>query len=178
MDSRALVSVFADFATARSVVEKLYESGFVANRIELITPDVKVEAPKVETPPVHETTASLLVENAVYWGGVGAGAGLLAGLMTGFPGLALGMAAMGGLTGGIVGGMAGVERAVEDDSVNLPTLSEYEQMVRNGYCLVVLRGNHEEVMRGEAVIREYPDIHRHLHVLHGHEFHEHPSDWD
>jgi hypothetical protein len=68
-----------------------------------------------------------------------------------------------------------VEHAVEDDSVELPTLDEYEELVKNGHPLVVVQGNHEEVMRAEEIVKEFPDIHRHVHSMHGHEYHEHPA---
>lgn len=171
---KGLVAVFEDLETAKKVVEKLHASGFALDKIELVTRDVGQEAPQLMTPKVHETTGALMIASAGKWGGVGAGAGLLAGLLTGNPGLALGMAAMGGMTGAFVGGMAGVDQAVEDDAVNLPTLSEYEQLVQNGRCLVVVLGGHDKVMHAEAIIKGLPDIHRHLHALHGHEFHEHP----
>ena len=172
-EPKALVTVFEDLETAKSVVEKLHEAGFSLDKIELVTHRVHTEAPEVETPIVHETTESSMIQGATKWGGLGVGTGLLAGILTGFPGLALGMAMMGGVTGAIMGGMAGVDHAVNDDSVDLPTLDEYEQMVKNGRSLVVVQGNHEEVMRAEEVVKDFPDIHQHVHAMHGHEFHEH-----
>lgn len=100
---------------------------------------------------------------------------MVAGLLTTFPGMALGMAIMGGVTGAIMGGIAGVDEAVDDDSVNLPTLEEYEQMVKNGHALVVVLGTHDEAMKAENLIEELPHIHRNIHPLHGHDFHEHPA---
>lgn len=174
-EPKALVTVFEDLETALNVIKKLDGSGFPREKIELVSKHIANEAPEVETPKVHETTASSLVESAVRWGGVGTGTGLVAGFLTPFPGLALGMAIMGGVTGAIVGGIAGVEHAVEDDSVNLPTLEEYEHLVENGDRLVVVLGEHEEVMRAEKIIKEMCDVRRHIHPVHGHEYHEHPA---
>ncbi|HMO15070.1 MAG TPA: hypothetical protein PKD64_13220 [Pirellulaceae bacterium] len=175
---KALVTIFEDLPTAEAVIKQLCESGFSPDKLELVTHDVKTESPEMQTPKVHETTGTSLVDSAAKWGGTGFGTGLLAGLFTGNPILAGGMAAIGGMTGMIVGGMAGVEHAVEDDSVNLPTLSEYEQMVRRGRCLVVALGSHDEVMRAKAIMNEFPNLHYHMHLLHGHEFHEHPTNTD
>ncbi len=172
---KGLVAVFEDLEAAKIVVEKMCDSGVARDKIELVTHDVEMEAPQVTTPKVHETTGTVLVDTAGKWGGVGAGTGLLVGLLTGNPGWVLGMAAIGGMTGALVGAMAGIDQAVENDSVNLPTLDQYQQMVRNGHCLVVVLGEHDDVMLAEAIMKEFPDIHRHLHVYQGHEFHEHPA---
>jgi hypothetical protein len=173
--SKALVIVFEDLPTATSIVDKLALAGLPLGQVELVTRHVVEDVPEIESPAVHDTTGSTMVENSFKWGGVGVGTGIVAGLLTPFPGLVLGMAIMGGVTGAIMGGMAGVDEAIADDSVNLPTLEEYEQLVQNGHCLVVVRGSQEDIARAEVIVREYPDIHSHLHALHGHEFHEHPA---
>jgi hypothetical protein len=172
---KALVTVFEDPQAAKEVVEALHANGFSLENIELVTHDVHSEAPEVTTPKVHETTATSLVESAAKWGGVGAGIGALAAVVTGFPGIGLGMIIMGGAVGAFTGGIAGIEHACDDDSVDLPTLDEYEQMVRNGHALVVVLGTHDEAMRAENVIGELPHIHQNIHPSHGHEFHEHPA---
>jgi hypothetical protein len=105
----------------------------------------------------------------------GVATGLLAAVVTPIPGVILAMIFMGGLTGAVVGGIAGLQHAVEDDSVNLPTLQEYEQLVKHGDNLVVVLGSHDEVMRAESIVKNSYDLVSHVHKLHGHEFHEHPS---
>ncbi len=172
---KALVTVLETPEAAKEVLEALHANAFSLEKIELVVNHIADEAPEVETPRIHETTESELLDSAVKWGGVGAGTGLVAGLLTTFPGLALGMAIMGGVTGAIMGGMAGVDDAVNDDSVNLPKLDEYEQMVKDGHALVVVLGTHDEAMRAESVIRELPHIHLNIHPVHGHDFHEHPA---
>lgn len=172
---KALVTVFDDLGTATAVIERLIESGFRREQIELVTDEVATEAPEVETPAVHETTLGAIADDASKWAGVGAGAGLIAGLLTPFPGLALGMAVMGGVTGAIVGGMGGAERAAEDDSVDLPDLDEYERLVKGGDQLVVVLGDHDEVMRAEAVVKNMRHVRSHIHLVHGREYHEHPA---
>ncbi len=174
-DQKALVTGFEDVDMAKSVIVKLHDGRINLEKIELVTKNVNIEAPEVETPIVHATTESSMIKSAAKWGSIGAGTGLFAGLFTPFPGLALGIAAMGALTGGILGGVAGVYHAVGDNSVNLPTLEEYEQMLKNGHCLVVVRGNHVFVMQAEKIVKSFPDIHRHVHALNGHEHHEHPA---
>jgi hypothetical protein len=177
---KALVTVFEDMESAVKAVELLHEAGFPADRMELVTHDLKEESPNVETPKVHETTATSLIDSAEKWGAAGAGTGAVVGILssvlTPFPGIIIGgMAIIGGVTGAIVGAMAGIEHAVEDDSVNLPTRDEYEQLLHDGYKLVVVHGSHEDVLRARDVISHLSQVHEHLHPLHGHEFHEHPS---
>ena len=172
---KVLVTVFDDVGTAKNVVEGLHSSGFPLDKIELVVHDPNHEAPEVETPKVHETTGTSLIGGATRWAGVGAATGVIASVFAPFPGLGLAMIVMGGVTGAIVGGISGVTRAAEDDSVNLPTLEEYEQLVRNGQCLVVVLGNHEELMRAEAIVKNLPHVRSHIHPVHGHEFHEHPA---
>ena len=172
---KALVTVLETPDAAKEVIEALVENGFSPEKIELVIHDIHNEAPEVSTPKVHETTATSIVGSATKWGSVGAGLGALAAAVTGFPGIGLGMIAMGGAVGAFTGGIAGIEHAVDDDSVNLPTLEEYEQMVNNGHALVVVLGTHDEAMSAEKVIENLPHIHQDIHPLHGHDFHEHPA---
>ena len=172
---KALVTVFDDLKTATDVTEKLIESGFAKEKIELVVNHIADEAPEVETPNVHETTMSSMINSAGKWGGISAGTGLVVGLLTTFPGLALGMAIMGGAVGSFLGGIAGIDHAAEDDSVDLPTLDEYEQMVKNGDKLLVVLGDHKEVMRAEEIVKGMLHVRSHIHLVHGHEYHEHPA---
>jgi hypothetical protein len=176
---KALVTVFEDMETAVEAVKALNEAGVATDKIELVTHNLHEESPDVTTPKVHETTASSLIDSAEKWGAAGAGtgaaAGLIAAVITGFPGIALGMIIMGGVTGALMGGMAGVEHAEEDDSINLPTTEEYEQLLRNGHRLVVVHGSHDEMLKAKDVISHLARVHEHIHPFHGHESHEHPS---
>ncbi len=173
--TKALVTVFDDVGTAKNVVEELHKAGFPVDKIELVTHSVGNEAPEITTPKVHDTTATSMVNSAVRWSGLGAAAGVVAATLAPFPGLGLAMIFMGGLTGGIVGGIAGVEHANEDDSVDLPSLNEYEELVKTGDNLVVVLGNHADVMRAEAIVQNMTHVRSHIHTLHGHQFHEHPT---
>lgn len=175
-NQKALVTVFDKLETANQVLFRLNEEGFPWESLELVRHNVHAEAPQVDTPPDHETTASSLVGSATKWGSLGAGTGLVAaGLLASFPGMALGMIFVGGVTGALIGGVAGLEHAAEDDSVDLPTLEEYEKLVEEGDTLLVVLGNHEEAMRAEEIIQDMADARSHIHTLHGHEFHEHPA---
>ncbi|MGI9515993.1 MAG: hypothetical protein ACR2NP_03010, partial [Pirellulaceae bacterium] len=62
-----------------------------------------------------------------------------------------------------------------DDSVDLPTRDEYQQLLEQGDSLVVVLANHEEAMRAEDIVKHMRHVKSHLHMVHGHEFHEHPS---
>ncbi len=174
-DSKALVTVFDSVEVAKQAVEKLHEAGFSTEKIELVTRNIETQAPEVTTPKVHETTANSMVDSAAKWSGVGAATGLLAAVFAPFPGVGLAMIFMGGLTGAVVGGMAGLDDAKDDDSVDLPTLKEYDELVQNGDSLVVVLGSHDEVKRAEEIVKRNWDLVSHLHKYHGHEFHEHPS---
>lgn len=175
-DSKALVTVLNDLETAHAIVQKLHEEGFPLEKIELVTHDIHKEAPQVNTPHVTETTATNLVESATKGAGLGAAAGLLAAVFAPFPGVGLAMIAMGGLVGGAFGGVAGVAHAADDDSVDLPNLTEYEQLVKDGHSLVVVLGTHDEVHRAADIVEGMSYIHNHLYRLHGHDSHEHPAD--
>lgn len=183
---RALVAVFEKLSAAEQAVEALKNAGFDTSRIEVVRHNVKAEAPEVETPKVRKETEDVMIEEAEKWAplgaGIGAATGLLATLLTPFPGVGLTLVAAGGLLGGGIGGaMAGIsgieftDRLGPDDSVNLPTLDEYQELVDNGHTLVVVLGSHEEAMRARDIISKLPFIHNNIHVLHGHEFHEHPA---
>lgn len=172
---KVLVTVFDDYQTATEVVQRLQTRGFPADKIELVTYDVHKEAPEINTPKVHETTTSSFIDNAAKWGAIGAGAGAVAGLITSLPGVGLGMIVIGGLTGAAAGGMAGISQAIDDDSVNLPTIDEYNSIVQNGATLVVLNGSHNEVARAENTIKQMYSVRSHIHPVHGHEYHEHPG---
>lgn len=173
--AKALVTVFDDLDTAKTVIEELHEAGFPVDKIELVTHSVEEEAPEVTTPKDHETTATSVVEGAAKWSGFGAATGLLAAVFAPFPGLGLAMIFMGGLTGAVVGGIAGLQHAIDDDAVDLPTLEEYEELVKTGDSLVVVLGSHDEVMHAESIVQNMTDVRSHIHNLHGHQFHEHPS---
>jgi hypothetical protein len=116
-----------------------------------------------------------MVGRAAKWSGLGAATGLLAAVFAPFPGLGLAMVFMGGLTGAVVGGIAGLQHAIDDDAVDLPTLKEYEELVKTGDSLVVVLGSHDEVMRAESIVQNMTEVRSHIHNLHGHQFHEHPS---
>lgn len=172
---KALVTVFEDIETAQQAIHDLLDAGFEPEQLELVTHHVSTEAPEVITPSDHETTMLTMLTGIEKWGAVGAGTGVIAGLVTPFPGAVIGMAIMGGLTGMVMGGIAGVDEAVEDDSVDLPTVDEYEQLVKDGNKLVVVLCDHEQAIKAENVMEDIPFIHNHIHVVEGHEFHEHPT---
>ncbi len=183
---RALVAVFEKLSAAEQAVEALTKAGFDPSRIEVVRHNVKAEAPEVETPKVRKETEDVMIEEAEKWAplgaGLGAATGLLATLLTPFPGVGLTLIAAGGLLGAGVGGAIGGVSAIElsdhlgiDESVNLPTLEEYQELVDNGHTLVVVLGSHEEAMKARDVISQLPFVHNNIHPLHGHEFHEHPA---
>jgi hypothetical protein len=178
-DKKALVTVFDDMPSAASAVIALRKSGFADRSLELVTYDLDDEAPDLITPSGTEKTGSCLADGVVAGGSAGVGMGAVAGaiatLITGFPGLGLGMIFGAGLTGAIVGGMAGVDRAVHDDSVDLPSIQDYESLIAQGKKLVVIHGSHQQVIAAREIIANLPHINSHLHPIGGHQFHEHPD---
>ncbi len=178
-DSKALVVVLEDVETAHEIIEKLHTDGYSTDKLELVTTDVQRQAPQIQTPYANDTTLSDEVEDSVQdakiGAGIGLGAGLLGAVLTGFPGIGLAMIAVGGLVGGAMGFVAGTERANEDDTVDLPKVKEYEQLLKDGHSLVVVLGTHDEVHRAEEIVKDMAYIHSHIHRVNRREFHEHPS---
>lgn len=173
--TKALVTVFDDLESATQVAQALIAAGFPQEKVELVTHDVHLESPEVETPAAHETTASVWAENLAKGSAAGASAGAIVGIFMPFPGSLLVGIFVGGVAGAFAGGAAGIDKAVNDDSINLPTLEEYEELVKNGECLVVVIGCHESVMQAEDIVRRMPHAQRHIHYVHGHAHHEHPT---
>lgn len=176
---KALVAVFDNLEAAKTVVDRLHSEGFPFDKIGLITSSMKDECPEIETPKVHETTASSASSGAMKGAGIGlgvaAGFGAAAVALTASPALAVGAMIYAGLTGALIGGMGGIDQADLDDSVNLPTPEEYQRLLNEGNNLVVVGGTHEELARAEAIVKNMPHADSHIHRLHGHLFHEHPS---
>ncbi|MCH2181404.1 MAG: hypothetical protein MK108_05300 [Mariniblastus sp.] len=176
---KALVIVFEDFDSASAAVHALHEGGFPTDRIELVTEDFQREAHDVKTPAVHETSTNSAVSGGEKWAVVGSGVGavgaIIAAVLTPFPGAGLAMIVVGGVAGGLYGAVAGLEHAGEDDSVDLPTPDDYQQLVKQGHKLVVVHGSHDEMMQAKDLIEHLPSVHGHLHPIRGREFHEHPE---
>ena len=177
--NKALVAVFDDLATAQHVVERLHAAGFSLQQIELVTHDLDLESPEIETPRDHETQLSSVVDGMTKGLKIGltagTGAGLVGAVITGFPGLILGEMILGSLIGTAYGGIAGGEHAATDDSVDLPTREEYQQLLEQGDSLVVVLCDHDEAMRAEEIVKQMRHVKSHIHMVHGHEFHEHPA---
>lgn len=178
-DRRALVTVFEDMPAAIAAVKALTEAGFDEKQLELVT-DRLDDSSGIETPEDRAKAIRSLVKSAEYWGAFGAGAGALAGTLatiaTPFPGAAIGgLMVMGGLTGALLGSLSGAEQVAEDDSANLPTMEQYQKLLAEGHDILIVHGTHDEVARAKRVLEHLPCVHRHIHPLRGHEFHEHPS---
>jgi hypothetical protein len=178
--SRILVAVFEDLESAANAVSALKEAGIPEDRMELVVRDVREELPELHVDTNRETAESSLIEDAEKWGslymGAGAAVGLIYSLLAPFPGVVLGMMYLGGVSGAIMGGMAGLDRAAADDSINLPGLEEYQQLLANGHKLLVVHGTHEEVHGAKELILQRPHVASHLYVVRGHRFHEHAEE--
>jgi len=178
-ENKALVAVFDNIASAASAIIALRKLGFNEQSLELVSHDIDGESPNLMSPSGGDITGSCFAESAASGGAAGAGMGTIAAaiatLATGFPGLGLGMIFGAGLTGALIGGMAGIDRAVHDDSVNLPSIDDYKALIEEGMKLVVVQGNHDQLTAAREAISNLPLIHSHLHVIQGHQFHEHPS---
>lgn len=174
----ALVTAFEDLTSAGKAVFALQEAGFDQKHVELVTYGLDDQSPEVGMPMAPQTTIDQLVKDSGNWGAVGLSAGAVAGVVaaiTTFPGVAIGMIFFGGLTGAIVGGIAGIDKAVHDDTVNLPTLDDYELLLKQGKKLVVLLGTHEEAARAKEVLSHAVGMSSHVHPVGTHRFHEHPD---
>lgn len=174
----ALVTVFKDLASAGKAVFALQQAGFSHSHVELVTYGLDEQSHEVGMPVVPRTTVDSLVHDAGKWGALGLSAGAAAGVVAAistFPGFAIGMIVFGGLTGALVGGMAGIDKAVHDDTVNLPSLDAYEKLLKEGHKLVVLMGTHEDAARAKQVLAQAEGVYSHIHPVGEHRFHEHPD---
>jgi hypothetical protein len=174
----ALVTAFEDLPAAGHAVAALQAAGFPSSQIELVTYGVAEQSPELDM-PLHSTSSETSLISEAEKGGllgleVAAAAGVLATMVT-FPGVAIGMLIAGGLTGAIMGGIGGLETASLDDSVDLPTPADYEQLLADGKKLVVVLGSHNETSAAKEILNRLPSIQGHLHPISEHRFHEHPT---
>ncbi len=172
-DAKALVTVLEDIESANTVVEALREQGYATDKIELVTHNVHQQAPEIEPEEHAESTSDSLIHDAGKGAGLGVIVGIAASVFAPVPGLGLAMILTGGVIGGAFGGIAGLQHAAEDNSVDLPSIEEYQKLVEDGHFLVVVNGTHDEVAKAASIIEDLPYIHNHVHRLHGHDAHEH-----
>ncbi|MFN9750548.1 MAG: hypothetical protein ACK54I_02725 [Planctomycetota bacterium] len=174
----ALLTVFEDLPAAGHAVAALQAAGYPSRQIELVTYGVAEQSPELDMPLHSDSSVTSLVSEAEKGGLLGleiaAVAGVMATMVT-FPGVAIAMLIAGGLTGAIMGGIGGLETASLDDSVDLPTPADYEQLLLEGKKLVVVLGSHEEVSAAKGILSRLPSIQGHFHPISEHQFHEHPT---
>lgn len=178
-DLRALVTVFDSVEAAQAAAESLRGNGFAFHQVELVNKDIRRASTEIGMPKIHQTTESVAEAGALKGAGIGVGVatgfGAAAVALTASPAIAIGAMIYAGFAGGLIGGIGGVDKADLDDTVNLPTLDEYQDLVERGNSLVIVCGVHDELVKAERVLKNSPHTGSHMHRLHGHLFHEHPS---
>ncbi|PTM41506.1 general stress protein [Bosea sp. 124] len=142
--TRTITRSYGDYDTARSVVERLEESGISSSNISIVGRDSKA----------GETNAE---EGAGIGAGVGGAAGLLAGLgMLAIPGVGpvvaagwLAATAVGAVAGATAGGLVGsfIKEGHDEDEANY-----YAESVRRGGSVVSVRAEADQVLNVEAIL--------------------------
>jgi hypothetical protein len=154
-DDRAVVAVVSDMDAAQDAVERLIAAGIGRDHVSIVGKDAK-SARRVNG---FVTTGSIAGQSAAAGAWIGGVFGLLMGTALLFvPGAGplivlgpLAAAALGAAEGGLLGGAVAVllGHFVEDDE-----RQRYEQLVRDGCCLIVVHGDEQEVARAGQLLDE------------------------
>jgi hypothetical protein len=154
-DDRAVVAVVKNMDAAQDVVERLIAAGIGAHRVSIVGKD----AQSSRRANGFVTTGSIAGQPVAAGAWIGGVFGLLMGTALLFvpgagPVIVLGplaAAAVGAAEGGLLGGAVGVllGHFVETDE-----RQRYEQLVRDGCCLIVVHGDEQEVARAHQLLDE------------------------
>jgi heat induced stress protein YflT len=154
-DDRAVVAVVSDMDAAQDAAERLIAAGIGTDHVSIVGKDA--QSPRRVNGFV--TTGSIAGQSAAAGAWIGGVFGLLMGTALLFvPGAGplivlgpLAAAAVGAAQGGLLGGAVAVllGHFVEDDE-----RQRYEQLVRDGCCLVVVHGDEQEVARARQLLDE------------------------
>jgi hypothetical protein len=152
-DDRAVVAVVSDVDAAQDAVERLIAAGIGTDHVSIVGKDAQ-SARRVNG---FVTTGSIAGQSAAAGAWIGGVFGLLMGTALLFvPGAGplivlgpLAAAAVGAAQGGLLGGAVAVllGHFVEDDE-----RQRYEQLVRDGRCLIVVHGDEQEVARARQLL--------------------------
>lgn len=166
-DDRAVVAVVSDIDAAQDAVERLIAAGIGADHISIVGKDA--QSPRRVNGFV--TIGSIAGQSAAAGAWIGGVFGLLMGTALLFvPGVGplivlgpLAAAAVGAAEGGLLGGAVGVllGHFVEGDE-----RQRYEQLVRDGCCLIVVHGDEQEVERAHQLLDEHGTIETRRHDTH------------
>ena len=154
-DDRAVVAVVSDMDAAQDAVERLMAAGIGTGHVSVVGKDAQ-SSRRVNG---FVTTGSIAGPSAAAGAWIGGVFGLLMGTALLFvPGAGplivlgpLAAAAVGAAEGGLLGGAVAVllGHFVDDDE-----RQRYEQLVRDGCCLVVVHGDEQEVARARQLLDE------------------------
>src|SRR4051812_20102003 len=154
-DDRAVVAVVSDMDAAQDAVERLIAAGIGTDHVSVVGKDA--QSPRRVNGFV--TTGSIAGQSAAAGAWIGGVFGLLMGTALLFvPGAGplivlgpLAAAAVGAAQGGLLGGAVAVllGHFVEDDE-----RQRYEQLVRDGCCLIVVHGDEQEAARARQRLDE------------------------
>ena len=150
---RAVVAVVSDMDAAQDTVERLIAAGIGPDHVSVVGKDAQSQR-RVNG---FVTTGSVAGPSAAAGAWIGGGFGLLMGTALLFvPGAGplivlgpLAAAAVGAAEGGLLGGAVAVllGHFVEDDE-----RQRYEQLVRDGCCLIVVHGDEQDVARARQLL--------------------------
>lgn len=145
----SVVAVYRDFAAAQAGIARLREEGFSDLQISLIGRDPASSPELRHAAESGDQTENNAMNGAGVGGALGALAGATALTMTGIgPVIAAGAMAA-GITGAIVGGLLG---AFQGWGIHENHLQNYEEMVKNGRCLVAVQGDAADVAKAYGTL--------------------------
>jgi hypothetical protein len=145
----SVIAVYANYQAAFEGVQKLREAGFSEEEYSLVGANPAAHPELAEAAQHGDQTESNALVGAGAGGAVGIVAGATALTVTGIgPVIAAGALAA-GLTGAIVGGLLGAFQGwgIPEDHVN-----NYEEMVKSGKALVVVRSTAAQVATAYGVL--------------------------
>lgn len=145
----SVIGIFPDYPTAQAGIAKLREEGFSSLEISLVGHDPAASADVRDAAQYGDETETGAITGATVGGSIGALAGVAALTVTGVgPVIAAGAIAT-GFTGAIVGTLIG---AFQGWGIHEDHLKNYEDMIKAGRCLVVVRGDAAQVAKAYGTL--------------------------
>jgi uncharacterized membrane protein len=145
----SVVAVYPTFAAAQNGIRRLREDGFSDLQISLVGRDPSANPELRDAAQSGDQTETGAINGAGVGGALGVLAGATALTVTGIgPVIAAGAMAA-GITGAIVGGLLG---AFQGWGIHEDHLKNYEEMVKQGRCIVVVQGDAAEVAKAYGTL--------------------------
>jgi hypothetical protein len=145
----SVVAIYPNFAAAQEGIRRLREDGFSELQISLIGRDPAAHPELRDAAQSGDQTEKSAMNGAGVGGALGMLAGATALTVTGIgPVIAAGAMAA-GITGAIVGGLLG---SFQGWGIHENHLQNYEEMIKQGRCLVAVQGDAAEVAKAYGTL--------------------------